>query len=216
MKNTIFCVLAFAAASLTSSAMNVTYATAVNWNCNGVSGCGVSGNDLTINDLILRYIPNAGNTVNAPSAPGFTGANFGHLIALCAGGGDCSGLISISGVEITITVNQTVPFVQSTQFTGVLGGQISNTQSLSPASVVFNPLTTSVTDGSTATVNYFLQQPNFPTNGYILNSINDNSATSFQGAINTESIPEPSTIALIGLGLLAVSFRRRKTDVDPR
>jgi len=216
MKNTILCALAFAAASVTSSAMNVTYSTSVNWNCNGVSGCAVVGNDLTINDLILRYIPNTGNTVNAPAAPGFTGANFGDLIALCAGTGDCSALNDITGVLITVTVSQTVPFVQSTQFTGVLGGQISNTQSLSPASVVFNPLTTSVTDGVSVTVNYFLQQPNFPTNGYILNSINDNSATSFQGAINTDSIPEPSTIALIGLGLLAVGLRRRQADVDPR
>lgn len=216
MKNTILCALAFAAASMTASAVNVTYSTAVNWNCNGVSNCAVSGNDLTINDLILRYMPNTGNTVNAPAAPGFTGANFGDLIALCAGGGDCSALTDISGVLITVTVNQTVPFVQSTQFLGQLGGQISNTQSLSPALATFAPLNTSITDGSTITVNYFLQQPSSPVNGYILNTINDNSPTSFQGAINTESVPEPSTIALIGLGLLAVGLRRRKADVDAR
>jgi hypothetical protein len=215
MKRSILLALAFAAASITASAVNVTYSTAVNWNCNGVAGCAVNGNDLTINDLIIRYTFNSA-TVNAPSAPGFTGANFGELLALCVGGGDCTNLTDISGALITVTISQTVPFVQSAQFTGVLGGQISNTQSLSPALVTFNPLSASVTDGVSLTVNYFLQQPSNPVNGYILNSINDNSPTSLQGAINTESVPEPSTVALIGLGLLAVGLRGRKSDIDPR
>ncbi|MBM3754583.1 MAG: PEP-CTERM sorting domain-containing protein [Acidobacteria bacterium] len=215
MTKTILGALALAAASMTASAANVTYSTAITWNCNGVAGCGVSGNDLTINDLILRYAPNSA-TVNAPTEPGFTGANFGELVALCAVSGDCSGLTDIGGILITVTINQTVPFIQSTQFNGVLGGMISNTQSLSKALVTFSPLTTFTSDGGSQIVNYFLQQPSFPANGYILNSINDNSPTSLQSAINFDDVPEPSTIALIGLGLLAVGFRRRKTDVDPR
>lgn len=215
MTRSILFAMALAAASFTASAANVTYSTAVTWNCNGVTGCGVSGNDLTINDLIIRYAPNSA-TVNAPTEPGFTGANFGELVALCAVGGDCSALTDIGGVLITVTINQSVPFVQSTQFLGTLGGQISDTQSLSPALVTFSPLTTFTTDGGSQIVNYFLQQPSFPANGYILNSINDNSPTSIQGAINFEAVPEPSTIALIGLGLLAVGLRRRKSNVDAR
>lgn len=215
MTKTVLCALALAAASMTASAANVTYTTAVTWDCNGVSGCGVSGNDLTIGSLILRYAPN-GATVNAPLAPGSTGAGFGELIALCASAGACDTLTNITGAQITVQINQSVPFAQSTSFTGVLGGSISSTQSLSPAVVTFSPLSSFVTDGTT-TVNYYLQQPEAPVNGYILNSINDNIATSLQGAINMdEAVPEPSTVALIGLGLLAVGFGRRKANVDAR
>jgi hypothetical protein len=80
MTRTILLAMAFAAASITASAVSVSYSTAVTWNCNGVSGCAVNGNDLSINDLIIRYAPNTA-TVNAPNSPGFTGANFGELLA---------------------------------------------------------------------------------------------------------------------------------------
>jgi len=209
MTRSILFAMALAASAMTASAANVTYTTAITWDCGSASNCSVSGTDLTINDLILRYTPNSA-TVDAPVTPGFTGANFGEVIALCSVGGDCSGLTSVAGALITVTINQTVPFVQSTQFNGVLGGQISNTQSLSPALMTFSPLFTSTSDGFSQIVNYFLQQPSFPANGYIINSINDNRSTSLQGAVNFEDVPEPSTIALIGLGLAAIAIRRRK------
>lgn len=200
MIRTVLFALAFAAASITASAVTVSFDTTATWNCNGLSGCSVNGNALTINNLIMTYTPNSA-TVDTPS-----GANFGQLKASCSPTGDCSGLTSIANAQITLNIQQTGPFAGMTSFLGVLGGSISNDQSSGPATVSFSPLSGSISNGTGTTITYVLQQP---TGGYILNSIQD-VATSLQGTVNADSpTPEPSTVALIGLGLAVIGYRRR-------
>lgn len=207
MKFALLLGIAFATTAL---AAPVTFSTSVTWNCNGVAGCSVNGNDIQFGNLILRYAANA-VTVNAPASPSSTGAGFGNVIALCATTGGCSSLQNISGALISINISQTVPFVtNSTSWQGSLVGQISATQSSGPALAVFNPTAFTYSAGG-VNVNYFLQQPTiFGNSGYILNSINDRSATTFQGGINTSTVPEPASASLIGLGLVGVALRFRK------
>ncbi|MBM3764248.1 MAG: PEP-CTERM sorting domain-containing protein [Acidobacteria bacterium] len=208
MKSALLIAFAFAT---TAFAIPVTFSTSVNWNCNGVAGCSVNGNDIQFGNLVLRYTANTA-TVDAPSSPGFTGAGFGAVIALCATNGGCTSLQSISGAKISVNVSQTEPFVtNATSWQGSLNGQISSTQALNPSIALFNPTSFTYSSGG-VNVNYFLQQPTMMgITGYILNSISDNRSTTFQGALNTSTtgVPEPATFGLIGLGLVGIAFRRR-------
>jgi len=203
--------IAFAFAT-TAFAIPVTFSTSVNWDCNGAAACSVNGNDIQFGNLILRYTANSA-TVNAPASPGYTGAGFGDVIALCATSGGCTSLQSISGAKISVNVSQTAPFVTSaTSWQGSLNGQISSTQALNPSIALFNPTSFTYSSGG-VNVNYFLQQPTMlGISGYILNSINDNRSTTFQGALNTSTtgVPEPATFGLIGLGLMGIALRRQK------
>jgi len=208
MKSALIFAFAFAT---TAFAGTVTFSTSVAWDCNGAASCSVNGNDIQFGNLILRYTPNAAS-VDAP-ASGYTGAGFGDVIALCATNGGCTSLQSISGAKISVNVSQTVPFVaNATSWQGSLNGQISATQSLSPSIAIFNPTSFTYSSGG-VNVNYYLQQPTMlGVTGYILNSINDNRSTTFQGAMNmsTSGIPEPASFGLIGLGLVGIALRSRK------
>ena len=194
-------------------AVAVSFNTTGAWNCQGISGCLVAGNDLQIGDLTLRYVPNSVLGVMAPEYPASTGIGFGTVSPLCFG--SCGTLTSISGATLDITVTTTdvdgMPFNLFGVWNGVLSGALSSTQSLDPAIAFFSPVWFHLSDGQVE-LHYRLQQPLLEdeVEGYILNSVGD-VPTSFQGTVSGSGVPEPGGSWLMGFGLLGlglIRFRR--------
>lgn len=185
------------------SAQPVTYSTLGSQLCFGGFGCGTSqvniGGATGINVL---FAPIASSTVNAnPNSFG----SLGELIVSCAAGGTACGSQSLAGLNLFVTVNQSVPSVGSaTMLAGAISGSISG--SVSSASILW-PNPTMVQIG---TIRYSVL--NSPL-GLVPPTTNAG-LTSVQALIaNTVTVvPEPATLLLLTAGLTALCCwpRRRR------
>lgn len=226
MKKVLLAACSMLLLSMAGSAAPVSFATAGSLLCNGASGCSGSGTSISFAGgggavLTINYNSNTESSLEAQT-PGVT-TNFGNLQLSCAG---CTGVttaFTLAGASLELTINQTQPAFGSQAVFGVA-------QFLGSLTVTFNSGTGITSFGGVATVDfptlnaslpstpsviYVLQEPQsgFPglPNGYALSIGN---TTSLQGAVlanDVSNVPEPGTMALIGVGLASLGlFRRRK------
>lgn len=201
--------------ALTASAGPVSFNTTGVFSCNAVASCvassnGGTNNVVTVNGISVTY----NSTINTLTAPTFT--DFGTLTSACTNAGCSASPSNLIGVTLLLTITQTVPSAGSGSFgTATLAGTItgagqssaqinfsaSNTTSqLCPQScpgVYINPgpgqVLYQITNGSKSIVP--------PTSG------NLPGLTTLQGAV-TDS-PEPVSMSLVGIGLVALASARR-------
>jgi hypothetical protein len=110
----------------------------------------------------------------------------------------CTGSTAVDG-GLTVTVNQTVPGVESSSFVDALAGTAAAGATLHFGASSFN------LDGGVLT--YSLQQPA----NYLVGAVGSG-ATSLQGIVteNSVSTPEPATLGMLGAGLLGLGIVARK------
>jgi hypothetical protein len=150
----------------------------------------------------VQFAPITSSTVN-PNPNSF--GSFGELVISCVGGGTACGMQSLSGLNLYVNVNQTAPTIGSaTMLAGAISGNVSGT--MSSASILW-PIPTAVQIGA---VRYSVLNSSL---GIVPPSTN-HGVTSIQALITNTAIvvPEPSTVMLLGAGLLALVFlpRRRR------
>lgn len=217
------------AAGLASASITYQYTTAA-VNYTGAGSVDVSGTCTanTVNNIAASYcidftsstagsnyviaysgVTNESGTAGPP--PIGTSDTFGYFEIFCEVAGTSTttntcGTTTFSG-DVSINVNQSLPAVFTGTYVDALSGTLTNPTSgavvLTFSTTSFDYNTNPPTD-----LHYYLQQPTFPANGYLLGP---NTVTSIQGGIIDESAPEPGTLATLGLGLAALGlYSRRK------
>jgi hypothetical protein len=171
----------------------VTFTTSGTFTYGGCSGSGT--NSVTFlggmgNALMITFTGLGSTSLNTP-----TGSSFGNFQTFVSG----NGVINASGT-FTLTITQTVPVAGSDSFAATFSGTFSASNS---GTGVVNFTVSSVTIGG---VTYAIT--NNPLN--LVPPASNNGITTVQGLITSEPVPEPTTMLLLGTGLLGVAGTVRK------
>lgn len=171
----------------------VTFSTSGTFTCAGCAGSGT--NSVTFlggmgNAVMITFTGLGSTSLNTP-----TGSSFGNFQTFVSG----SGAIAVSGT-FTLTITQTVPVAGSDSFSATFSGTFTASNS---GTGVVNFTTTSVTIGG---VTYAIT--NNPLN--LVPPASNNGITTVQGQITATTVPEPTTMLLLGTGLLGIAGGLRK------
>jgi PEP-CTERM motif len=195
-KATLMSALLLAIVSLGTSeakADPVTFSTSGTFTCGGCAGSG--SNSVTFlggagNALLITFTGLGSTSLNTP-----TGSSFGNFQTFVSG----NGVIAASGT-FTLTITQTVPVGGSDSFSATFTGMFSASNS---GSGVVNFTVTSITIGG---ITYSIS--NNPLN--LVPPASNNGITTVQGAITGSAVPEPTSMFLLGTGLLGIAGVVRK------
>jgi hypothetical protein len=171
----------------------VTFSTSGTFTCGGCSGSG--SNSVTFlggmgNALMITFTGLGSTSLNTP-----TGSSFGNFQTFVSG----NGVIGASGT-FTLTITQTVPVAGSNSFSATFSGTFSGSNS---GTGVVNFTVTSISIGG---ITYSIT--NNPLN--LVPPASNNGITTVQGQITGSAVPEPTSMFLLGTGLLGVAGAARK------
>jgi len=171
----------------------VTFSTSGTFTCGGCSGSG--SNSVTFlggmgNALMITFTGLGSTSLNTP-----TGSSFGNFQTFVSG----NGVIGASGT-FTLTITQTVPVAGSNSFSATFSGTFSSSNS---GTGVVNFTVTSISIGG---INYSIT--NNPLN--LVPPASNNGITTVQGQITGSAVPEPTSMFLLGTGLLGFAGVVRK------
>jgi len=171
----------------------VTFSTSGTFTCAGCAGSG--SNSVTFlggmgNAFMITFTGLGSTSLNTP-----TGSSFGNFQTFFSG----NGTIAASGT-FTLTITQTVPVAGSDSFSSTFTGLFSASNS---GSGVVNFTVTSVTIGG---ITYSIT--NNPLN--LVPPASNNGITTVQGQITGSAVPEPTSMFLMGTGLIGIAGAARK------